>query len=74
MAIFKLVYGKMNINRNKQKKKILQYDLEGNFIREWESIAECGRNGFLQSKITLCCQGKRKTHKGFIWKYKNEED
>ena len=63
-------YGKMNINRNKQKKKILQYDLEGNFIKEWESIAECNRNGFLQSKIILCCQGERKTHKGFIWRYK----
>lgn len=57
--------------RSKKKSKpVLQYDLDGNLIREWESTRECGRNGFLQSKITLCCQGKRKTHKGFIWKYK----
>ena len=57
--------------RSKKKSKpVLQYDLEGNFIKEWESIAECNRNGFLQSKIILCCQKKQKTHKDFIWKYK----
>ena len=51
-------------------KKVLQYDLEGNFIREWQSTKECGRNGFNQGHVAECCRGERKTHKGFIWKYK----
>ena len=50
-------------------KTVLQYDLEGNFIREWKSTAECGKNGFNQGNVAECCQGKRKTHKGFIWRY-----
>lgn len=51
-------------------KPVLQYDLEGNFVREWKSIRECGRNGYDQGNVTSCCRGKQKTHKGFIWKYK----
>lgn len=51
-------------------KKVLQYDLEGNFIREWASTRECGRNGYEQSSVAACCRGKLKTHKDSIWKYK----
>ena len=51
-------------------KTVLQYTLDGEFIREWPSTQECGRNGFNQGHVWDCCQGKRKTHKGFIFKYK----
>ena len=51
-------------------KTVLQYTLDGEFIREWESTAECGRNGFNQAHVTDCCNGKRKTHKGFRFMYK----
>ena len=54
----------------RRSKTVLQYDLEGNFIREWKSTAECGRNGFNQRHVSACCQGKLKKHKDFIWKYK----
>lgn len=54
----------------KLSKKVLQYTLDGQFVREWKSIRECGRNGFIQQAVAACCQGKRKKHKDFIWKYK----
>ena len=54
----------------KLSKPVLQYTLDGQFVREWESTAECGRNGFNQGHVADCCQGKQKTHKGFIWSYK----
>lgn len=54
----------------KRSKPILQYTLDGQFVREWKSIRECGRNGFNQGHVAECCRGERKTHKGFIWKYK----
>lgn len=54
----------------KLSKPVLQYDLEGNFIKEWPSIMECDRNGFNRGHIADCCQGKLKTYKGFIWRYK----
>ena len=50
-------------------KPVLQLSLKGEFIREWKSAKECGWNGYSQSKVCLCCQGKRKSHKGFKWCY-----
>lgn len=50
-------------------KPVLQYTLDGEFVREWPSIMEAARNGYYQGHVVACCQGKRKAHKGFIWKY-----
>ena len=47
---------------------VLQYDLEGNFIKEWPSAAEAKRQLGIDN-ITVVCSGKRKTAGGFIWKY-----
>ena len=64
-------YGTINERISQsQSKPVLQYDLNGNFIKEWKSVNECGRNGFNQGDICKCCNGKRKTAKGFIWRYK----
>ena len=52
-------------------KKVLQLSLSGDLIREWPSIKECSRNGFSQSAVSECCNGKRKTHKGFIFQFKD---
>lgn len=51
-------------------KPVLQYDKEGNFIREWECIADAERELNIPHKITLVCQGKRKSTCGYVWKYK----
>ena len=55
-------------------KKAYQYTINGDFVKEWDFIAECDKKGFHHSKVILCCQGKRKTHKGFIWSYTKKED
>lgn len=57
-------------NRKDCSKQVLQYNIDGTLIREWPSIKECVRNGFNDTDIILCCKGRHKTHKGFIWKYK----
>ena len=61
---------KKQLNDIKKSKSVLQYDLEGNFIKEWKSTMDCGRNGYNHGHIADCCRGERKTHKGFIWRYK----
>ena len=53
----------------KKSKKVLQFTLDGDLIREYPSIMECERNGFNRSSVCLCCQGKHKTHKGFRFMY-----
>ena len=60
---------KARIN-GKKSKKVLQFTLDGEFVREWESAKEAGRNGFDSSAVTKCCLGKLKTHKGFCFMYK----
>ena len=61
---------KVQKNDPNKSKLVLQFTLDGEFIREWESTRECGRNGFEHSNVAACCRGKRKSHKGFIFKYK----
>ena len=60
---------KANTN-GKCSKPVLQFTLDGEFVREWESTHECERNGFHHSGVMRCCNGKQKTHKGFRWEYK----
>lgn len=55
--------------RNSRFKPILQYDLEGNFVKEWESCASAKKAGF--KNIFECLRGKSKQANGYIWKYKN---
>lgn len=59
---------KANTN-GKCSKKVLQFTLDGEFLREWSSIAECSRNGYAGANICKCCQGKRKSAYGFKWCY-----
>jgi group I intron endonuclease len=55
------------------KKPILQYDLNNNFIKEWDSIKDASIFiGCNSSPIISCCKGKQKTCYGFKWKYKDE--
>ena len=62
---------KANTN-GKQSKPVLQLSLSGELIREWPSVAECGRNGFNIGHVSECCNGKRKTYKGFLWMFADD--
>lgn len=58
-------------------KPVLQYDLQNNFIKEYPSTAEAGRQCFPQQKrasvhIGECARGRIKHYKNFIWKYKED--
>jgi group I intron endonuclease len=50
---------------------VVQYDLQGNFIKEWESQTEAtkflGKTG---DGVGACCRGKQKNAYGYIWKFK----
>ena len=58
------------MTNGKLSKPVLQLSLSGDLIREWESTAECGRNGFNQSAVSKCCRGEKPQYKGFKWEYK----
>jgi len=48
---------------------VKQYDLTGNFLKNYKSISEASSiTGISQSSISLCCKGKYKTAGKYIWK------
>ena len=73
--IYNLYYG-TGMERSKKaqhKKAVIQYDMEGKFIREYESLAEASRDAVKKRDIKTivnCCEGKFKQAYGYIWKYK----
>ena len=50
-------------------KIVLQYTIDGKFIKEYPSCREANRQTSI-SNINCVCVGKRKQAGGFIWKYK----
>jgi len=60
--------GLSNIRISKSK-PVLQYDLQGNFIKEWPSVTKA--NHHIKGDIYACCTGKQLTAGMFKWKYKN---
>lgn len=71
--IFLINYYKIHENPNS--KKVLQYDLDGNFIKEWNSASEAERNlGYSIGNISGVCCGRGQTALGYMWKYKESEE
>ena len=57
----------------KANKAVLQFDLDGNFIREYMSINEARRmTGINSSSIIRSCKGINNMAGNYIWRYKNE--
>lgn len=73
--IYNMNYGTRNDKISKNKSiPINQYDLEGNFIRKWNSASEYARvnNKIRCSHINRCCKGIFKQSYGYIWRYADE--
>lgn len=67
------MYGKKHTEESKQKMRIpiLQYTLDGEFLKEFDSTTQASTELNIDSgNITQCCRKKRKTCGGFIWRYK----
>ena len=50
---------------------VLQYDLNGNFIKEWPSATACNEIG-QQGAISSVCRQEQYSAYGYLWKYKND--
>ena len=54
-------------------KQVYQYDLQGNFIKKWDSLKSIQRElGYKVSNISSCCLNKTYRHNayGYKWSYK----
>lgn len=64
------------LNGKKYKKPTLQFDIDGNFIAEYDGIIDAAvAIGNVNAKygIAMCCRNKIKSSRGFIWKYKSDD-
>ena len=58
--------GKFN-EKNANSVKVVAISIKDGSKLEFPSMHEAGRQGFLTSKVCLCVNGKRQTHKGYTW-------
>lgn len=65
-------FNKFKVVAQKPIRKIIQMDLSGNFVKQWDNIIQAEKYGFTQAGIASCCKGKRKMYKSFIWKYADD--
>jgi hypothetical protein len=63
-------FDKIKPYKNDKSKKILQFDLDGKFIKEWNSKLEAMKF-YNNQGIRSCVEGRTKQSGGFIWKYKD---
>jgi group I intron endonuclease len=63
---------KSDIWKKSKSRQIIQYDLDGNFIKEWASAKHFAeKNGLINGTlITFCLKNKTKTAYKSLWKYK----
>lgn len=76
-ALFNNTYGtrlKRVSKKNKLKKVVLKYDLNGNFIKKYSSVSEATKKNNISSisSVSCCCNGKIKQTHGYIFKFKKE--
>lgn len=61
------------ISREKNKKAISQFSLEGELIKKYETVLDaCRENGYEPSALSRVASGKQKTSYGYLWRWCEE--
>ena len=62
-----------SLRHNRLCKKVYQYDIDGNLMKEWTSTKEIFRIlGYDPGNIANVCRGLKNTSHGFIWHYASD--
>lgn len=67
---------KQLIRNSKKLKKILQYDVDGNFIKEWNGYSEITKElGLKKENLSGCCNKKKNVNTvgGYYWIFKQSD-
>ena len=59
-------------NHPDKSKRVGAFNEAGELVMAFPSTMEASRNGYCQGHVSACCNGKLKTHKGYIWRYLEE--
>jgi len=69
-SVYRYLQSNNIISKVIKNKIILQYDLEDNFIKEYNSVRETRDAGFHTREVMQCCNGERISYKNFKFKLK----
>lgn len=58
--------------REKIGRKIVQYTINGDFVNEYDTICDVAMGGFSVYSVSDCLRHKIVSHKGFVFRYKEE--
>jgi len=63
----------LNRDFNIVRKEVIQYDMQGEFIKLWDSVSDIEKVlGFNSNSIRKCLNNFSKSNNGFLWKYEKE--
>lgn len=69
---YPMIIPSTKIRHKRQIKKVVQYDLDDNLIKNWNSSEEASKElGYYIGNIRSCANGTIKKYKNFKWKYEN---
>ena len=57
---------------NKYGKAVIGTSINTNEIIQFDYVNQARKYGYCPSSISQCCNGKRQSHKGYIWRFKDE--
>lgn len=61
--------------RKNSTENIIQFTKDGEFVKVWETCISIKHElGYNQTSIWECCDGKRKTAYGYLWRYATEDN
>jgi hypothetical protein len=67
---FKDKISKIKISMNSKGKAVVQYDLNGKYVKEWKSATEIERNLKIKAeRISASCLHKQKKSHNYIWRF-----
>lgn len=55
-------------------KPVCQYTIDGEFVRKYKNARETSEYGFNFRHVSMVCNGKEKTHKGFVFRFENNAE
>lgn len=61
---------KEQISKTLSKASVVQYSLEGKFIKKWSRIREAEQElNLVKGGIFICCKGRKNHEGGFLWRF-----
>lgn len=66
---YNMSYGTLRKRIRDKTRKPIGCFKEGKLVKQYDAMIDVEQDGFNTGNVSLCCNNKRKTYKGFTWKF-----